>query len=175
MTQLVKLFPFLGLLPSFRTAVRGQSTTILAICPTIYWSLLQKAVDETRSCELDREKTMPRMSGVADISSLASPAALLYRGVPFLPDFVGKPADLELVADHIEYISTIAGKSRVGIGSDFDGFPGPGIPGLEDVSHYRSLVSLNAAIATYSSPPLSGVLITNLVLSASLLVAIRHS
>ncbi|UZJ55232.1 hypothetical protein CBS101457_004552 [Exobasidium rhododendri] len=67
-----------------------------------------------------------------------------FVGVPFLPDFVGKPATLELIADHVEHVSKIAGRSRVGIGSDFDGFPGPGIPGMEDVSHYRSLLTVLA-------------------------------
>jgi microsomal dipeptidase-like Zn-dependent dipeptidase len=65
-----------------------------------------------------------------------------HSGIPFLPGFIEKEPSVDLIADHIEHISASAGKSRVGIGSDFDGFVGPPIPGMEDVSQYKSLVRL---------------------------------
>lgn len=65
------------------------------------------------------------------------------RGVPFLPDFINDvDPTVDDIANHVEHIASVAGKSRVGIGSDFDGFRPPAIPGMEDVSHYRNLVSV---------------------------------
>jgi membrane dipeptidase len=64
--------------------------------------------------------------------------------VNFAPYFVkdGGNATVEDVADHVEHIAKIAGRDRVGMGSDFDGV-GPTLPkGLEDVSKYPVLVSL---------------------------------
>ena len=49
-------------------------------------------------------------------------------------------ATLSDVADHIDYISKVAGIDHVGIGSDFDGFRGPPA-GLEDVSKYPALLA----------------------------------
>lgn len=67
-----------------------------------------------------------------------------FVGIPFLPDFVNdNNPTLGDIADHVEHIAKIAGKSRVGIGSDFDGFRPPAIPGMEDVSHYHNLVSIS--------------------------------
>lgn len=62
-------------------------------------------------------------------------------GIPFLPDFVGSAPDQTVarVADHVEHVAALAGRSRVAIGSDFDGFVPPGIESLDDVSKYRSL------------------------------------
>lgn len=68
-------------------------------------------------------------------------ANILFSGVPFLPGFIAEHPTVDSIADHVEHISKIAGKTRVGIGSDFDGFLLPPIPGMEDVSQYHSLVS----------------------------------
>jgi membrane dipeptidase len=48
--------------------------------------------------------------------------------------------DLGIVADHIEYMSNVAGIDHVGIGSDLDGIDVNPI-GLEDVSTYPALVA----------------------------------
>lgn len=61
-------------------------------------------------------------------------------GVTAVPFFVGQDATLSGVADHADHIARIAGKSRVAIGTDFDGFLEPPIKGIEDVAHYRNLV-----------------------------------
>ncbi|GAA96435.1 uncharacterized protein L969DRAFT_74645 [Mixia osmundae IAM 14324] len=68
--------------------------------------------------------------------------------VVFAPEFLsegedskgrlGHPASVAEVADHIDYIAKRAGKTHVGIGSDFDGARTP--EGLEDVSKYPSLI-----------------------------------
>ncbi|KAI8383027.1 membrane dipeptidase-domain-containing protein [Blakeslea trispora] len=49
-----------------------------------------------------------------------------------------KEATLKDVADHIEYIASVAGRQRVGIGADFNGIEKTPI-GLEDVSKYPDL------------------------------------
>jgi membrane dipeptidase len=57
-------------------------------------------------------------------------------GMVFSPDFIDKEKDKQSVdrlLDHVDHITDIVGVEHIGIGSDFDGFPG--IPkGLEDVT-----------------------------------------
>jgi membrane dipeptidase len=49
-------------------------------------------------------------------------------------------ADVELVADHIDHVVSLAGINHVGLGSDFDGV-GDSLPtGLKDVSQYPNLI-----------------------------------
>ncbi len=49
-------------------------------------------------------------------------------------------ADVETVADHIDYVVNLVGISHVGLGSDFDGV-GDSLPtGLKDVSQYPNLI-----------------------------------
>ncbi len=49
-------------------------------------------------------------------------------------------ATLSDVADHIDHVRKAAGIDHVGIGSDFDGFPGS-VKGLEDVSRFPALLA----------------------------------
>ncbi|GAA5827033.1 hypothetical protein JCM11251_002214 [Rhodosporidiobolus azoricus] len=52
----------------------------------------------------------------------------------------GKRADVKAMADHADYIGKLAGRDKVGLGSDFDGITA--VPeGLEDVSKYPNLVA----------------------------------
>ena len=44
-----------------------------------------------------------------------------------------------MCVDHIEYLGEKIGREHLGLGSDFDGFPGTA-NGLEDVSKYPDLV-----------------------------------
>ncbi|CAD6584876.1 MAG: hypothetical protein CYPHOPRED_002875 [Cyphobasidiales sp. Tagirdzhanova-0007] len=67
--------------------------------------------------------------------------------VNFVPEFVGESVDgagkhsaLKGVADHIEYLGEKIGREHLGLGSDFDGFPGTA-NGLEDVSKYPDLMA----------------------------------
>jgi membrane dipeptidase len=54
------------------------------------------------------------------------------------PDFFY--ADVELVADHIDHVVSLAGIDHVGLGSDYDGV-GDSLPtGLKDVSAYPNLI-----------------------------------
>lgn len=65
-------------------------------------------------------------------------------GIPALPSFVALEPErqtVQTVADHVEHIAKLAGKSRVAIGSDFDGFLQKPIEGLEDVSKYANLLT----------------------------------
>lgn len=81
---------------------------------------------------------------------------LYLSGIPFLPSFVSSEMPtLDLIADHVEHIAKTAGKTRVGIGSDFDGFGEKPIEGMEDVSHYRALVSANLASVQHSNGTLT--------------------
>ena len=49
-------------------------------------------------------------------------------------------ADVELVADHIDHVVSLAGVDHVGFGSDYDGV-GDSLPtGLKDVSQYPNLI-----------------------------------
>jgi membrane dipeptidase len=59
----------------------------------------------------------------------------------FFPPFIGPypGANTSQVADHIEHIASVVGKSRVGIASDFDGM-WISIEGLEDATTYPNLV-----------------------------------
>ncbi|KAI9489484.1 membrane dipeptidase-domain-containing protein [Zychaea mexicana] len=53
-------------------------------------------------------------------------------------DYPNTPATLQDVADHIDYIASIAGKHRVGLGADYNGIEVTP-EGLEDVSKYPDL------------------------------------
>ncbi|CAD6901881.1 unnamed protein product [Tilletia controversa] len=60
--------------------------------------------------------------------------------VPAVNEFVAPNATVAIVADHIDHIANIVGRSRVGLGTDFDG--GPAFPkGLEDTSKYPNLLA----------------------------------
>ncbi|KAL9931912.1 hypothetical protein V8E36_009227 [Tilletia maclaganii] len=60
--------------------------------------------------------------------------------VPAVSEFVADNATVGIVADHIEHIANIVGRSRVGLGTDFDG--GPEYPkDLEDASKYPNLLA----------------------------------
>lgn len=67
-------------------------------------------------------------------------------GVTFVPDFLvpkGKKADIEAVADHMDYIKNLIGVDYIGMGSDFDGVDF--LPeGLEDVTKVPNLVPVLA-------------------------------
>jgi membrane dipeptidase len=55
----------------------------------------------------------------------------------------GPQADLDDVADHVEYVRSVAGVDHVGLGGDYDGTPR--MPrGLEDVSCYPALLAVLA-------------------------------
>lgn len=61
--------------------------------------------------------------------------------VNFYPAFVlpiGQEADVNTIANHIEWIAGVTGRSHVGIGSDYDGIESTP-KGLEDVSKYPNL------------------------------------
>jgi membrane dipeptidase len=64
--------------------------------------------------------------------------------VNFYSSFVecdsSKRATLSQVADHIEHIAAIAGRDKVGLGSDFNGIDVTPV-GLEDVSKYPELIA----------------------------------
>ncbi|MBC7186929.1 MAG: membrane dipeptidase [Calditrichaeota bacterium] len=62
-------------------------------------------------------------------------------GVIFYPTFLvrtGQPADVNTVANHIDYIARLAGVDHVALGSDFDGI-GRTPQGLEDCSRLPNL------------------------------------
>ncbi|KAH9946097.1 membrane dipeptidase-domain-containing protein [Epithele typhae] len=61
--------------------------------------------------------------------------------VNFYPEFVkGKTATVQDIADHVDHIANVTGRSHVGIGSDYDGI-GSVPEGLEDVSKYPNLIA----------------------------------
>ena len=51
------------------------------------------------------------------------------------------PVSVNDAADHIEHVIQLAGIDHVGLGSDFDGMGTPNPTGLEDVSHYPTLLA----------------------------------
>ncbi|GAA6058740.1 hypothetical protein JCM10212_003428 [Sporobolomyces blumeae] len=56
------------------------------------------------------------------------------------PDKTGRRANVSLVADHADYIGKLAGRDKIGIGSDFDGILD--VPeGLSDTSEYPNLIT----------------------------------
>ncbi|HCP32997.1 MAG TPA: hypothetical protein DIT94_01350 [Deltaproteobacteria bacterium] len=59
-------------------------------------------------------------------------------GLNFHAPFIGKDADIKLVADHADYISKIGGHRSVALGSDFDGFIKKP-RGLEDAGKLKAL------------------------------------
>lgn len=62
-------------------------------------------------------------------------------GLTFYPDFIhDKNPDLNILLDHFEHISEVAGIDHLGIGSDFDGMQGKMLKGLTDVSCLPSLI-----------------------------------
>lgn len=70
----------------------------------------------------------------------------------FFPPFIGPYPGVNVshVANHIEHIAGIVGKSRVGIASDFDGMYLT-VEGLEDATKYPNMVSLPSRVILYSN------------------------
>lgn len=62
---------------------------------------------------------IPRNLPDDDIREIAASGGVV--GVTFVPDFLGKDASLETIADHLEHIVEITDIANVGMGSDFDG------------------------------------------------------
>lgn len=62
---------------------------------------------------------IPRNLPDDDIREIASSGGVV--GVTFVPDFLGKDASIETIADHLEHIIEITDITHAGMGSDFDG------------------------------------------------------
>lgn len=88
-----------------------------------------------------RSRALSPFPPISCPSPTAPPNSLTNSPLPqvnFAPDFIGPPANLSTVADHISHIARVTSPSHVGLGSDFDGIPA-GPTGLEDVSKYPAL------------------------------------
>ena len=62
---------------------------------------------------------IPRNLPDDDIREISSSGGVI--GVTFVPDFLGKDASIETIADHLEHIIEITDTGHAGMGSDFDG------------------------------------------------------
>ena len=61
----------------------------------------------------------PRNLPDDDIREIAGSGGVV--GVTFVPDFLGKDASIDTIADHLEHIVEITNIAHAGMGSDFDG------------------------------------------------------
>jgi membrane dipeptidase len=87
-------------------------------------------------CPHRRNLTDEQLEGVASKGGVV--------GVTFVPNFVtadGYQATLKGVLDQIDYMVKTMGVDHVGLGSDFDGFFGVNVRGLEDVTHLPQLTA----------------------------------
>lgn len=73
------------------------------------------------------------------LRSLADQGGLF--GVSLCPAFMGQPATVETVADHIEHAVQVMGADHVALGTDFDGITATPI-GLEEVSCLANLTEV---------------------------------
>jgi membrane dipeptidase len=80
-------------------------------------------------------------------------------GVVFYPPFLSATgsADIDDVADHIDYIAELVGIDHVGLGSDFDGIGTNTVQGLEDVTKFPDL-TLELLRRGYSRDDVSKIL-----------------
>lgn len=62
---------------------------------------------------------IPRNLPDDDIREIAGSGGVV--GVTFVPDFLGKDASIDTIADHLEHIVEITDITHAGMGSDFDG------------------------------------------------------
>ncbi|XP_013391153.1 dipeptidase 1-like [Lingula anatina] len=96
-------------------------------------------------------KEMNRLGMMVDLSHVAKENGGIVM-VNFYNDFINcsaentytgeqdwRPADINQVIDHIEYIRNITGVDHVGLGSDFDGIDRYPV-GLEDVSKFPNIL-----------------------------------
>ena len=82
---------------------------------------------------------IPRNLPDDDIREIASSGGVI--GVTFVPDFLGKNASIETIADHLEHIVEITDIAHAGMGSDFDGTKS--LPsGVRDCSIWPELFEL---------------------------------
>ncbi|MEG2213152.1 MAG: membrane dipeptidase, partial [Clostridiales bacterium] len=55
-------------------------------------------------------------------------------GITFVPDFLGSPATIDRICEHVEHAAEIMGIDHVALGSDFDGAPMPdGMAGVQSL------------------------------------------
>jgi membrane dipeptidase len=70
-------------------------------------------------CNCRSIQNIPRNLPDDDIREIACSGGVV--GVTFVPEFLGKDASLETIADHLEHIVEITDTAHAGMGSDFDG------------------------------------------------------
>ena len=99
------------------------------VCPVVVsHANAKKICDHYRNLTDDQLKALRENGGVV--------------GLTFYPDFIhDKNPDLNILLDHFEHISEVAGIDHLGIGSDFDGMGGKMLKGLTDVSCLPALIA----------------------------------
>ncbi len=81
----------------------------------------------------------PRNLTNSQLEALQASSGLI--GISFNPEYLGPASGtlFERLVEHITYAVEVAGPEHVGLGSDFDGFPGVGPEPLTDASHLPEL------------------------------------
>ena len=117
-----------------RALARNGGVVMVSFFPD-YDSEARRRWSADRAAEMARDSTPPFWGlYVGDPDGARAALASWERAHPAPPVVI---AD---VADHIEHVRAVAGIDHVGLGSDFDGLPGP-ITGLEGVDRFPALLA----------------------------------
>ncbi len=131
--QLVRECNRLGIMVDVAHLAPAGVRDVLAMCdgPVIASHANARAL-----CGNGRNLTDQQLEGVARSGGVVC--------VVFVPGFVADMPEertLDKVLDHIDHIVHVAGVDHVGLGSDFDGFEGEPVPGLEDTTHFPHITA----------------------------------
>ena len=116
--------------------VKANGGVVMVVFARPYLSDAFRHWDADRSAEKARAGTPPFGGLYIGQPDRAAAALAAWDKAHPAPVVTVKDA-----ADHIEHIVKVAGIDHVGIGSDFDGMGTPNPEGLEDVSHFPTLLA----------------------------------
>ncbi|HHT45699.1 MAG TPA: membrane dipeptidase [Firmicutes bacterium] len=120
----------------------GMIIDLSHISPKGFWDVLKTTVCPVVVSHANAKKICDHYRNLTDdqLKALRENGGVV--GLTFYPDFIhDKNPDLNILLDHFEHISEVAGIDHLGIGSDFDGMGGKMLKGLTDVSCLPALIA----------------------------------
>ena len=111
----------------------GEKEGVVMI--NFYTAFLDSVVVNSNKRNKEKLTALLKEKNLKEEDSLAIPVIAQFK-----KEHPAATTDVEMVANHIDWVVKLAGINHVGIGSDYDGVDGAVPVGLEDVSTYPNLI-----------------------------------